>query len=92
MMHVVDQRDSGRLADWKQILGRIGLIVVFDGQSAADPGRKPIEVTCEIRQRLRFVAISPAAMDIDDIGPDPFRDFRLIFKFLYRLIHDVRAG
>jgi hypothetical protein len=37
MMHVVDQRDAGGLADRQQIGGRVGFVVILNGQPASDP-------------------------------------------------------
>jgi uncharacterized protein YbjT (DUF2867 family) len=37
MMHVVDQWDAGGLADRQQIGGRVGLVVILNGQPTSDP-------------------------------------------------------
>ena len=80
------------LADRQQIGWRVGLVVILDGQSASDPRGKPVEVAGEIGESLRLVAVGPAAVDVDDIGPDPFGHFRLVFKFLHGLLNHVEAG
>ena len=92
MMHVVDQRHAFGLADRQQIGGREGLVVVLDGQAASDPVRQPFQIAGEIGQCLLLVAVGSAAMDVDDIGPDPLGDFCLVFKLLDRLLNHVGAG
>ena len=39
MMHIVDERHAFGLTDRQQISGRVGLVVILNGQAASGPAR-----------------------------------------------------
>ena len=89
VMHIVDQRNIRGFAERQQVGGRENLVVVLHGQPRPNPRGEPVEIPRKIVQRLAFISIRPASVNIHDICVDPLRHFGLVFKLLDRFIDNV---
>ena len=92
MVRVIHQREAFRAANGKQVCRRKGLVIVFQGQTAACARRKTIEVAAKSFQRQRFVTISSAAVNVDGVGVRPLGDFSLVLKVGNRAANDAKVG
>ncbi len=89
MMHVIQERNSDSMTK-----GPAGNSCRHSRRSdvAARWGRKPGEAVVPILDRTGLVAIDAARVDVDDIRPDPLRNFGLKFEFDDGTLHDIFAG